>query len=180
MRIGGMARPAGGPAAAAVALAVAAALALAGCGGGGETTGAQAPPSAPTTAQTTARETAPPPPATACRHQLGEFLGGLATLRTNLVAGLDYEGYVGEVRRIRRGYEAIPVDALSLSCLHAAGTPGERALNRYIAAGNTWTDCVEASGCEAVSIEADLQAKWRQASRYLSKAQHGLAGQSAG
>lgn len=176
MRIGGMLRSAGVLA----ALAASAALALAGCGGGGGagTAQAEAPASAASTAQNATQPTAPKP--ASCSHQLGEFLGGLATLRTNLVAGLDYEGYVGEVKRIRRGYEAIPVDSLALSCLHAAGTPGERALNRYIAAGNTWTDCVETSGCEAASIEAELQRKWRQASRYLSKAQHGIRDEAAG
>ena len=164
------------------ALVAVAALALAGCGGGGGggTAQAEPPASAASTATTTARRTEPAPEAAACSHQLGEFLGGLAALRTNLVAGLAYEGYVREVKRIRRGYEAIPVDSLALSCLEAAGTPGERALNRYIAASNTWTDCVEASGCEAASIEAELQAKWRQASRYLSKAQHGLHETAAG
>ena len=98
----------------------------------------------------------------------------MAALRSNLVAGLDYEGYVGEVKRIRRSYEGIPVDSLALSCLEAAGTPGEKALNRYIAAGNTWTECVETSGCEAASIEAELQRKWRQASHFLTKARRGL------
>jgi hypothetical protein len=104
----------------------------------------------------------------------------MSRLRSNLVAGLDYEGYVDEVQRIQRAYEAIPVDALALGCLRAAGTPGEKALNRYIAAGNAWTDCVESSGCEAATIEAELQARWRQASRYLSKARRGLRDPSAG
>lgn len=180
MRKGGTARSTGrGAAAAAAALAVVAALALAGCGGGGgeETARAEAASTASTAA--TARAPEPAPAAADCGHQLGEFLGGLATLRTNLVAGLDYEGYVGEVKRIRRSYEAIPVDALALACLHAAGTPGERALNRYIEAGNVWTDCVETSGCEAASIEAELQAKWRRAARYLSQARHGLRNPTA-
>jgi hypothetical protein len=159
-----------------------AALALAGCGGG---TAQNEPASATGAASagdatTTARKPEQPPGAKACARAVGEFLGGMATLRRNLVAGLDYEGYVGEVKRIRSSYEAIPVDSLALGCLRAAGTPGEKALNRYIAAGNTWTDCVETSGCEAASIEAELQAKWRQASRYLSKAQRGLREPAAG
>jgi hypothetical protein len=101
-------------------------------------------------------------------------------LRRKLLAGLDYEGYVGEMKTIRHDYEAIPVDRLTLPCLHAVGTLGEKALNRYIAAGNTWTDCVEADGCEAATIEGALQAKWRQASGYLSKAQAGLRREAAG
>lgn len=158
---------------------VAAALALSACGGGGEEATASADAGA-----STATTTSPPPPrataAATCSDQVGTFVIGMDRLRKNLVAGLDYEGYVAEVRAIRKTYEAIPVDRLALGCLHRAGTPGERALNRYIAAGNTWTDCVEADGCEAATIEAALQAKWRQASRYLSKAQHGLRDQRSG
>ncbi len=158
------------------------ALALAGCGGGGgdPTAKGQAEANTATTSATKAGKPKAGTAAAACSRQVGEFVGGLAALRSNLVAGLDYEGYVDEVQRIQRSYKAIPVDALSLSCLRAAGTPGEKALNRYIAAGNVWTDCVESSGCEAASIEAELQAKWRQASRYLSKAQRGLRQPSAG
>lgn len=177
MRADGMAR-------AAVGLGVAAllaGLALAGCGGSDEGAARAEPASGvETTATAASRKPGPPPGARACAHQVGEFLGGMATLRRNLVAGLDYEGYVGEVKRIRRSYEAIPVDSLALDCLRAAGTPGEKALNRYIAAGNTWTECVETSGCEAASIEAELQARWRQASRYLSRARHGLREPAAG
>ncbi|MGE5408890.1 MAG: hypothetical protein ACM3NV_09775, partial [Syntrophothermus sp.] len=109
-----------------------------------------------------------------CEAQLGDFVGSMARLRSNLVGGLDYEGYVAEVKAIERAYRRIPVDALALSCLRAAGTPGERALNRYIAAANSWTDCVEAPSCQSVSIEAELQRQWRLASGNLSKAQRGL------
>jgi hypothetical protein len=181
MRAAGSGRSAGRVAAWLAALAAIGALALSACGGGGgeatasggakagtETTAAQAPKPDPPTAATT------------CRNQVGTFIIGMDELRRNLVAGLDYEGYVGEVKAIRRTYDAIPVDKLALACLRAAGTTGEKALNRYIAASNTWTDCVEADGCEAATIEAALQAKWRQASRYVSKAQQGLRDQSAG
>ncbi len=98
----------------------------------------------------------------------------MARLRTNLVAGLSYEQYVGEVEAIRGTYREIPVDQVTLGCLKAAGTPGESGLNRYIAASDTWTACVEESGCEAASIEAALRSKWQQASKLLSEAQAGL------
>ncbi|HVO54189.1 MAG TPA: hypothetical protein VMT37_07240 [Solirubrobacterales bacterium] len=175
----GSRRSAGRAAAGLAALAVSAALALSACGGGsGEATASGGDGSETTAAQP--QKPDPPTPATTCRDQIGTFVIGLDELRKNLVAGLDYEGYVGEMKAIRKVYDAIPVDRLALACLHSAGTPGEKALNRYIAAGNTWTDCVEADGCEAATIEAALQAKWRQASRYLSKAQQGLRDQSAG
>jgi hypothetical protein len=166
----------------AAALGLAAALALSACGGGGGEASADAGPTtaAATTGETNPQKPAGKAPATTCRDQVGTFVVSLDQLRGKLLAGLDYEGYVGEMKTIRRDYEAIPVDELTLECLHAVGTPGEKALNRYIAAGNTWTDCVEADGCEATTIEAALQAQWRQASGYLSKAQNGLRREAAG
>ncbi len=119
-------------------------------------------------------------PASRCLAQLDPFLKAMDTLRTSLVAGLAYEQYVGEVKKIMATYDTVPVDELALGCVQAAGTPAEQALNRYIAASNTWTDCVEVPTCEAVSIEAPLQTKWREASEYLSKAERGLAESGAG
>jgi hypothetical protein len=115
-----------------------------------------------------------------CAGQLAGLVSSLQRLRTALVAGLAYEQYVAEVKRVRAAYDELPVDQLALGCLRAAGTSGEKALNRYIAAGNEWTDCVEVTSCEAASIEAPLQAMWKQASRYLSKAQRALSHQTSG
>jgi hypothetical protein len=114
-----------------------------------------------------------------CSSQLGKFLSSMAGLRAQLVAGLSYEQYVGEVQSIRAIYGQIPADEVALGCLRAAGTPGERGLNRYIAAGNTWSDCVEVPGCASTSIEGALQKKWHQASEELSKAQRGMRRLSA-
>jgi hypothetical protein len=118
-------------------------------------------------------------PASRCVSQLDGFLKTMDTLRTNLVAGLAYEQYVGGVKKAIAAYDAVPVEELTLGCVQAAGTPGEKALNRYIAASNTWTDCVEVPSCEAISVEAPLQSQWREASNYLSKAQRGLTSPSA-
>lgn len=156
-------------------------LALASCGGDSpEATakaGTQAAP-ATTNAGATEPNTATTP--TPCAAQLHDLLAAMDGLRTDLVGGLAYEQYVGEVKKIAAVYEELPVEELTLGCLRAAGTAGERALNRYIAAGNEWSDCVEVPSCEAASIEAPLQDRWRQASEYLSKAQRGLRQQSAG
>ncbi|MDX6581165.1 MAG: hypothetical protein QOI10_349 [Solirubrobacterales bacterium] len=115
-----------------------------------------------------------------CAAQLGDVLDSMAGLRTRLVAGLAYEQYVGAVKSVLAAYGAVPVDELALACLRAAGTPAEKGINRYVAAGNAWTDCVEVPSCEAASIEAELQGKWKQASGYLSKAQRGLRHQVSG
>jgi hypothetical protein len=113
-------------------------------------------------------------PVGACQTQVGTFIDAMDTLRRNLAIGLSYEQYVGEMRTIRDAYDAIPADRVALDCLKAAGTPGESGLNQYIAAGNVWTECVEMPGCDSATIEAELQQRWRVASRDLSKAQLGL------
>ena len=118
-----------------------------------------------------------PQPGTAdsrCSAQVGDFLTAMDRLRRNLVVGLSYEQYVGEMQTIRATYAAIPADRVALGCLRAAGTPGEHGLNQYIAASNAWTGCVETPGCDAATIEGQLQQRWRRASGFLSEAQDGL------
>lgn len=167
------------------AAALALALALGACGGDSPDATAKGGNGAAEAIQRSKAELArqqprPVAPGARCQAQVGEFLGAMDTLRRNLAVGLSYEQYVGELKAIRRSYAAIPTARVALGCLRAAGTPGERGLNEYIAAGNTWTDCVEVPGCEAASIEAGLQAQWKVASRYLSKAQSGLGRLSPG
>ncbi len=161
------------------------ALALASCGGDSPEATANAKTTAISAAAKADATNADPaksqPSASSrCLAQLDPFLEAMSTLRTSLVAGLAYEQYVGEVKKIMASYDAVPVGELTLGCVQAAGTPAEKALNRYIAAANAWTDCVEVPTCEAVSIEAPLQTKWREASEYLSKAERGLAESGAG
>jgi len=109
-----------------------------------------------------------------CRSQLHDFLDSMDTLRDELAVGLNYEDYLSDVRGLRVAYDGIPVNRLALTCLALAGTPGERALNRYIDAANTWGDCLADVSCETESIEARLQRKWGLASDLLSSAQQGL------
>jgi hypothetical protein len=164
--------------------AAALALALSACGGDSPEATAKAkttPISAPAAA--TATSTAPKqkaPPSSGCLTQLDPFLKAMDNLRTRLVSGLAYEEYVDAVRVIIAAYDEVPADELALGCVQAVGTPAEKALNRYIAASNTWTDCVEVPSCEAATVEAPLQDKWREASKYLSKAERGLSEPSAG
>ena len=114
------------------------------------------------------------PGAETCAGQVGDFIAAMATLRTDLVAGLSYEDYVAEVQAIRGAYHRVPVGKLGLECLQAAGTPAEDGLNKYIEASNAWTECVETPGCESASVESALQSRWRQASKRLNAAQTGL------
>jgi hypothetical protein len=123
----------------------------------------------PGTAQAKAPATNSP-----CRSQLHDFLGSMDALRDRLAVGLNYEDYLREVRAVKAVYEGIPVDRLAIGCLAATGSPGERALNRYLDAANTWGDCLAATSCETESLEAKLRRKWALASDLLSAAQQGL------
>jgi hypothetical protein len=168
-------------------LASALALALSSCGGDSPEATANArttPISAPADPSTGSEAPQPKAPfrraASSCLAQLDPLLKAMETLRKSLVAGLAYEQYVAAVKKIMATYDAVPADKMTLGCVQSAGRAGEQALNRYIAASNTWTDCVKVPSCEAVSVEAPLQTSWREASRYLSKAERGLASPSAG
>jgi hypothetical protein len=95
----------------------------------------------------------------------------MTRLRSNLAVGLSYEQYAAEMHGIRTAYDEIPVKRLTIDCLATAGTPGEKALNQYIDAANAWGECLAEAGCDTASIEANLQSRWRVASRFLSEAQ---------
>jgi hypothetical protein len=139
-----------------------------GCGGSGATGGAD--PSATPRPGVAARKTS----ADACRKMLGSFVDSMADLRRKLAVGISYEDYLGEVQELRATYAAIPDDRLGLGCLLAAGTPGERALNRYMAAANDWGECLTTAGCETATVEPRLQREWARASVLLSTAQAGI------
>ncbi len=109
-----------------------------------------------------------------CAGQVGEFLAAMDTLRERLVAGLSYEQYAAEIEVVRASYDEVPIDKLAISCLLAAGTPGEKAFVRYIDAANAWGECIGESGCDALTVEPLLQKQWRRASRLLDQAQRGL------
>lgn len=109
-----------------------------------------------------------------CQGQLRPFLDSMGALRKSLAVGLSYREYLRELREVRAAYDGIRAERLEIGCLLAAGTPGERALNRYIEAANTWGDCLSTASCSTESIEPRLQRKWAIASDLLTFAQSGL------
>jgi hypothetical protein len=156
------------------------AIALPGCGGDTAANARNTPvSSAENTAKADSNQGKPQQDESAelskrCRGQVGAFLDTMSSLRERLTTGLSYEEYVGEVGIVRAAYDEVPVRQLALPCLSAAGTPGELAFDKYIAAANSWGGCIEEEGCDAAKIEPVLQKQWRQASLLLDEARSGL------
>lgn len=144
------------------------ALTLPGCGDQSSTaagTGAATRPGVEVRAPATTRT---------CRSQLHGLLGSMDDLRGKLAVGLSYGAYLHEVKTVQAAYDGVPLDRLGLSCLVKAGTPAERALNLYLAAANTWGECLTSASCDSEAVEPKLQRKWALASDRLSSAQKGL------
>lgn len=154
------------------------ALALSACGGGTPAAPEVNQPAEPegASAATVPEQARAPVGAPSCGAQLGGFLDSMDGLRDRLVAGVSYPQYIDEMKAVRAAYEDVPVDQLRIDCLRRAGTPAEEGFNLYIVAANVWSDCVEVPGCEAVSVEAALQRRWRRASKLVSDAEAGLSG----
>ncbi len=107
----------------------------------------------------------------ACGPQLDEFLADLEGLRRNLVVGVSYEQYVSELGVLRKLYDRIPVEGMSLACLSGAADSAEQSFDGYLQAANTWGDCVADSECETAEVEPKLQHKWGLAAQQLKRAQ---------
>jgi hypothetical protein len=126
------------------------------------------------TDETTARskqEGTPKGTTASCSSQLGGFLDDLDGLRKSLVIGVSYEQYVAELGTLRRSYEKLPVDRFDFACLSGPATSAEESFDGYLAAANTWGDCVSEEGCETAALEPRLQREWHAAARLLRHAQ---------
>lgn len=98
----------------------------------------------------------------------------MESLNNTLAVGLGYDDYLGAVNHVRAAYAGVQADHLQIVCLGNVAGPAERALNVYIAAANTWGDCLATTSCDPESIEPELQHEWARASGLISSAQEGL------
>lgn len=153
------------------------ALVLPGCGDDGTATAGEGkePTSAPRTVPRA--PSGSPAAARRCRAALGDLLDSIESLDNALAVGLEYEQYLGSVKRVRASHANVAVERLGIVCLGRVAAPAERALNLYIDAANRWGDCL-ASSCETESIEPQLQREWERASAQIGRAQNGLRGLS--
>jgi hypothetical protein len=111
-----------------------------------------------------------------CRRSLGEFFDAMESLNNTVAVGLDYDGYLSTVNRVRATYAEIDADRLSIACLARVASPAEQALNAYIAAANTWGECLATTTCDPAEMEPGLQRKWAAAANLVARAQRGLRG----
>ncbi len=153
------------------------ALALPGCGGDSSPAGPAGADAAaaPAWSATSKRGEDGPTPAQRCRSQLGGFLAAMDRLRERLVVGVSYRQYIGELQAVRSYYEKLPIEELRAGCLSGAAATAERSFNTYLEAANAWSDCVEVPGCQAISIEGELQRRWRRGAKLLSGAESELS-----
>jgi hypothetical protein len=110
-----------------------------------------------------------------CAAHLGGFVAALEHLRRSLAIGVSYEQYVSELATVRRSYEQVPVGKLDLACVAGAAKGAEESFDGYLAAANTWGDCVSEAGCETAELEPKLQHEWQAAAKRLTTAKHSLA-----
>lgn len=163
-----------GPAAT-VCLLLGLALILPACGGeqtaaaGGETAAASSAKAALNGA--TARG---PSAARQCGKSLRGFLDSLESLNNSLAVGLNYDDYLSVVNHVRATYAEVDADRLRIGCLARVASPTEQALNVYIAAANTWGNCLASTACDPEAVEPKLQRKWAQASDLLASAESRL------
>jgi hypothetical protein len=141
-----------------------AALLLPGCGSDSAATAEST--DAPQTKQQAEVETATVGP---CPAEVSAFVKSLDVMRRQLAVGLSYDQYAARVKSLRRGYDDLPIDRLTIGCLKTTGTPAEAALNKYIDAANAWGECLADAACTTAAIEPVLQRKWRVASHFLSE-----------
>jgi hypothetical protein len=103
-----------------------------------------------------------------CPTKVTAFANSLDQLRQQLAIGLSYKQYAATMKGLRRKYDAIPIDRLTIGCLATTGTPAERTFNSYVDAANAWGECLADASCTTAAIEPVLQRKWRVASGLLS------------
>jgi hypothetical protein len=129
---------------------------------------------AKTSAQVRARANAAAAESKRCGRVLGEFLDSMESLGNSVAVGVDYQGYLDSLNRVRATYAEVDADRLAFVCLGRVAAPAERSLNAHIDAANSWGDCLAESSCDPGSIEANLQRKWEQAANQLGAATEGL------
>jgi hypothetical protein len=111
-----------------------------------------------------------------CESLLGGLLTSLEDLDSRLTGvGVNYQDYLQRVGDVSAAYGQVAIPQLPAECLTNVGIHAEGAMNAYIEAGDTWSDCVGDFGCDIDAIDPELQERWVKASGLVDNARNGLS-----
>ena len=104
-----------------------------------------------------------------CVREVGPFISALEDLDSRLTVGLSFSDYSTRVGDVRVAYDRIDIPKLDAVCITLVGAPGEDAYNDYVAAYNTWNDCINNVDCSNDTITPQLQAQWAKATTTIAE-----------
>jgi hypothetical protein len=111
-----------------------------------------------------------------CQQQVGGLLSALEDLDSRLGGvGLSEQDYLVRVGNISAAYGQTPIKELSPTCVLNVGINAESAMNAYVDAGDTWSNCITDLSCNVDGITPQLQAQWAKATGLIDKAKQGFA-----
>lgn len=102
-----------------------------------------------------------------CNDQLKSFVRSLAAINSRLDIGLSYDSYSSVVSNAKVVYDRLPFGRMRSGCITIA-VPAEKALNSYVDAYSTWSDCFSDLYCDVDSVEPEMQDDWSKAGRQLA------------
>lgn len=103
----------------------------------------------------------------------------LTTVEANVQIGVNISRYRALLTTAQVAYNQDPARGESVECLNAVGVPDEKALNDYIRALNSWSQCLAkslTSNCLSSGSVADRfeQRQWADASAQLNRVSDAL------
>lgn len=111
-----------------------------------------------------------------CPHSMSILVDRLTEIDTELEGGTSYLNYNSILVAAKAAYNRIPIPQLKADCVIQVGVSAEKALNKYVAARNTWHRCIAAgANCKRAVYNGPIQRFWKDAHRYLQKSIDNLA-----
>jgi hypothetical protein len=109
-----------------------------------------------------------------CSPQLRVFIDALGEVDTQLDFGVNFQEYRSLLVSAQRAYRRVPWKSTWGVCLSGVGVPGERALNAYIRAFNSWNSCIQRLTCNSYASNEYRQRQWRMAHANVVRAESNL------
>lgn len=109
-----------------------------------------------------------------CRSATAPALTALDELRAKLLTGLSYDGFVDEVRELRKVVGAMPVGQMNLACLQGAAGLAAGVFNEYTYAVAAWGECIARRSCDLRSNQPVIERKFWVAGLFIDEAHAAL------